>query len=315
MSRKLERRYSRLLMLLPRHYRLARGEEILAVYMAGAESEGKNRRWPDPREVLSLTALAVRTRAGTEAGRQRVKTGGLARLIALTTVFWLAFVGLGQAAQMFRMYHRLVDEGRRVYQPIMVLHYVSQGLWLVILIALALGLRRLGGTLAVGLGCLTLLTETGTTAVVRDTPFMVVAAAASYLAARRPASRSWGWLAASGLLTAFGAYWLAAPYGSFDVISPALGFDALPAGSVVALAVASCLRNRRSTAWLLAIAVAGGLAVFEFGGGFVPGGQRHVPPAEILLVALEACLIVVLAVRLVAERRRSSGDGTPSPAS
>lgn len=324
MSRDLESRYSRLLILLPKHYRLARGEEMLAVYMAGAEGEGRNRRWPDPREVLSLTALAVRTRVGTEAGRRRAKTGGLARLTALTTVFWLAFVGLDQATQMLRMYHRLTEEGRGVHDPVMVLHRLGQGLWLVVLIALAVGLRRLGGALAVGLGGLTLLTEGGATAVVRDAPFMVVAAAASHLAARRPASRgrgqgwsrgwSRGWLAASGLLTAFGVYWLAAPYAALDVMSPALGFDALPVESVVGLAVASCLWNRRSTAWLLAIAVAGGLAVFEFGGGFLPGGQRPAPPAEILLAALEAGLVVVLAVRLAGRRRRSRGDGTPSPA-
>ena len=63
MSEVLERRYRRLLTVLPKSYRKARGEELLGVLMDTAE-EGQ--RWPALGEVLSLAALGVRARAGME---------------------------------------------------------------------------------------------------------------------------------------------------------------------------------------------------------------------------------------------------------
>ena len=58
-SRKLERRYRRLVALYPMRFRRQREEEMVAVLMAGAR-EGQ--RWPRPAEVLNLTRHAAPSR-------------------------------------------------------------------------------------------------------------------------------------------------------------------------------------------------------------------------------------------------------------
>ncbi|WP_194899929.1 hypothetical protein, partial [Catenulispora pinisilvae] len=94
---RLERRYRRLLRILPKSYREARGEELLSTLMDGSE-EGRTR--PELREVLSLARLGVRARLGRAADGALVttRTGEMVRTVALTGSTLLAFVGLTQLA-------------------------------------------------------------------------------------------------------------------------------------------------------------------------------------------------------------------------
>src|SRR6185437_15949141 len=68
MSETLERRYRKLLRILPQYYRRAREEELLGVLMEGVV---EGRRWPEAREALSLARLGVRVRLG-----EAVRAGG-----------------------------------------------------------------------------------------------------------------------------------------------------------------------------------------------------------------------------------------------
>ena len=97
MSETLEGRYRKLLRILPSSYREAREEELLSVLMEGA-AEG--RRWPDPREALSLAQLGVRVRLGEAADGAQVRTqaGATARIVAIVGTVLLALTGTIQFA-------------------------------------------------------------------------------------------------------------------------------------------------------------------------------------------------------------------------
>lgn len=97
MSETLEGRYRKLLRILPSSYREAREEELLSVLMEGA-AEG--RRWPDPREALSLARLGVRVRLGEAADGAQVRTqaGATARIVAIAGTVLLALTGTIQLA-------------------------------------------------------------------------------------------------------------------------------------------------------------------------------------------------------------------------
>ena len=90
----LERRYRRLLRVLPKPYREARAEELLSVLMDGA---GQGRRWPEAREVFGMARLGVRVRMGRE-GRpvlEDTRVAAMARVVGITGTVLLAFVGAG----------------------------------------------------------------------------------------------------------------------------------------------------------------------------------------------------------------------------
>lgn len=97
---KLELRYRRLLMVLPRSCREARGEKLVGALMDGAP-EGS--RWPKPGEVFSLAmhGVRVRTRAGGAAVDQGAATS-LARAVGLCGAFFLAFQGFLSGIEMAR---------------------------------------------------------------------------------------------------------------------------------------------------------------------------------------------------------------------
>lgn len=101
MSETLERRYRKLLRILPRPYREAREEELLGVLMEGS-AEG--RQWPEAREALSLARLGVRVRLG-DAGhgaQVRTQTGGIMRAVAIAGTLLLSFTGTVQLAFIMR---------------------------------------------------------------------------------------------------------------------------------------------------------------------------------------------------------------------
>ncbi len=75
-------RFRRVLGLLPRRYRLRRGEEMLAVMLDMAQDEGRER--PSLGETLSVIALSLRLRAGAPGSSPRARSVGAAmRLITL----------------------------------------------------------------------------------------------------------------------------------------------------------------------------------------------------------------------------------------
>ncbi|WP_194906780.1 hypothetical protein [Catenulispora rubra] len=68
-SEGLERRYRRLLRILPKPYREARAEELLSVLM---ETSAQRRRWPEVREALRAVIKEWLTERG---GRPPVPIG------------------------------------------------------------------------------------------------------------------------------------------------------------------------------------------------------------------------------------------------
>ncbi|MEZ0108882.1 hypothetical protein ABH920_002883 [Catenulispora sp. EB89] len=98
-SEGLERRYRRLLRILPKRYREARAEELLSVLM---ETSAQGRRWPEVREALSLARLGIRVRMGRESGGAVVDTraGAMARAVGITGTMLLAFIGATSLGQL-----------------------------------------------------------------------------------------------------------------------------------------------------------------------------------------------------------------------
>jgi hypothetical protein len=100
----LQRRYRRMLTLLPRAYREARGEEMLGVLMDGAP---ERRSWPAVREVLSVAALGIRVRSGTRGeGPTWLSARPLARAVALTGSLWMAFTSVLFGVEEVRFWQR-----------------------------------------------------------------------------------------------------------------------------------------------------------------------------------------------------------------
>ena len=150
----LERRYRRLLRILPKSYREARAEELLSVLMEGA-AEG--RRWPEIREALSLARLGMRVRMGGEAGGVLVDTraGAMARLVGITGSMLLAFIGTTSLSLLMRNLlraHVFVWTYRHPFTwkiatarpySLNIEHYIldaaAPACWLLVLVLLALG--------------------------------------------------------------------------------------------------------------------------------------------------------------------------------
>jgi len=77
----LERRYRRLLRLLPATHRTARGEELLGLLL----DLDHGRRHPSPHEALNIIALAIRLRLTTPVTSTALTTGLSALLVAAGT--------------------------------------------------------------------------------------------------------------------------------------------------------------------------------------------------------------------------------------
>jgi hypothetical protein len=99
MSR-LERRYRRLLGVLPRWYRAEREEEMVGTFMADRDDElDFEYGWPGWPEAFAMLALAVRTRFAVDSGPARaIALGNAVRLVALLGLLANAAVALGQLA-------------------------------------------------------------------------------------------------------------------------------------------------------------------------------------------------------------------------
>ena len=106
MSRRLRRRYERLLVTYPTDYRTAHGEEILSTLLEAARP---TQRWPSWRESTSLLlgGLGLRARQAAKESPRRLWTDGLHLGVLL-----IILVNLGHALQMqFPLWIALVAVG------------------------------------------------------------------------------------------------------------------------------------------------------------------------------------------------------------
>jgi hypothetical protein len=208
----LERRYRRLLRLLPKHYRQARGEELLGALMEGVlmEGAGKRRRWPEVREVLSLAGLSVRTRwspARADGGEQSASHfGETARALALlgsavltlSAVTQLVVVEVVYGSLFVRLTTFVHVKGVRSspYGPfeihssyLMTLHRELPVLWLAVYVLLAAGWWPAARILAVALLGFAATDVTGVATVASEQLLLAAVTTGAALVARGPATR------------------------------------------------------------------------------------------------------------------------------
>jgi len=219
MSEVLERRYRKLLRMLPKHYREVRGEELLGTFLERAEQgrqdqrpgggeasrDGgrRERRWPEAREVLSLAGLSLRVRFsgnGAGGGERASQFGATARAVALIGSAVLAFSGIS-ALVWVKLTHHTLFAGFPVlhrtpagsydiqYSVVEALHLELPALWLVVYALLAAGWWTAARLLAVGLCGFAALTGAASVIVVRGQLPLVAVTTLAVLAARGPATR------------------------------------------------------------------------------------------------------------------------------
>ncbi|MFL6115021.1 MAG: hypothetical protein ACJ786_27295 [Catenulispora sp.] len=141
MSESLERRYRKLLRMLPKHYRESRGEEMLGALMEGSD---EGRRWPEAREALSVAGLSLRTRFAVDDARRTAwglpRWGQVARAVALIGSALLAFDALNTLVGIYGSFHTLVLEPSTGHVNVRwMLHAELPALWLVVYLLLILG--------------------------------------------------------------------------------------------------------------------------------------------------------------------------------
>ncbi|MEU4928152.1 hypothetical protein AB0G54_16810 [Streptomyces yokosukanensis] len=91
MTTLLETRYRTVLRLLPAYYRREREEEMVETYLEDLDRDTQDQSRPTLGEVVSIAALAVRSRLGAAgAPRPYVVLGSVTRLFALAAVLLLA---------------------------------------------------------------------------------------------------------------------------------------------------------------------------------------------------------------------------------
>ncbi|MEY9928935.1 hypothetical protein ABH926_003575 [Catenulispora sp. GP43] len=262
-SEVLQRRYDRLLTVLPKAYRAERGEELLAVLM---DKSGPRQQWPTIGEVFSLAGLGIRVRFGAEhrpasaAGRAEV-----VRIVALLSVLLMAVQGIVEAALMARFI--LYESGS--VPPVFRMgtarecSALAQAGWPVAFVALIAGWRRTGIALVAALAAGAILTRDSSA--MGMSPYArlygaipyVVTAGAVVLSFRRgaaPVRDPRRWLAALIPTAAFGVASLA------DVLPPIVHRAAPVTGSEVtyaillASALAVCVQAWSSPVWPVAAA-------------------------------------------------------------
>lgn len=307
----LERRYRRLLMLLPRSYRAQRGEEMLTALM---DSAPENRRWPKLGETLSLATHGVRVRSGLTA--EAVPAGAarpLMRAVALLGTLYLSFLsalglilGLRWNWGIYRsdINHSDLDGHHHTFTELVLLQ-ASGLLFLAAHIAVLLGRRRLVQILGWALIAVDATQITGSYTALAAIPALIVAAALIATGGRRiersPHLGRWfGVLAALAALMGFlDWHW----QGSIERPA-ALGPMAAVAVAVVTVAV---LRAWRKAEWVVAAAIIGGMAGTQ---DFLDA--NHYPlwwegtfdPALTRVLAGEAVLIVAALYGIVRQRQQ-----------
>ena len=212
MNEVLERRYRRLLRMLPKHYRQARGEELLGALMerASMEGAGERRRWPEVREALSLAGLSARTRwspARADGGeRGGSHFGETARAIAflgsavltLSAVMQLVVLQFRYGSLVVRVTTFAHVKGVRSspYGPyeihssyLMTLHRELPVLWLAVYVLLAAGWWPAARLLAVALLGFAATDVTGMASAASEQLPLAAVTTGAVLLARGPATR------------------------------------------------------------------------------------------------------------------------------
>lgn len=227
MSEVLERRYRKLLRMLPKHYRDARGEELLGTFLERAEQgrpEGggeprtergdpdareagrKERRWPEVREALSLAGLSLRVRftgTGAAGGERASQFGATARAVALIGSAVLAVTGISALVMVKMLHHTLFAGFPEVYRTpagsydvrysvLEALHLELPALWLVVHVLLLAGRWTAARLAAVGLCGFAALTGASTIVFIRGQLPLAAITTIAILAARGPATRRVG---------------------------------------------------------------------------------------------------------------------------
>lgn len=318
----LERRYRRLLMLLPAAYRAHRGEEMLAVLL---DSAPEQQRWPRLGEVLSLAAHIVRVRSGLRA--ESVSSSAaqtLMRSVALLGTLYLTFlsascllVGQHWYWGIYRsdINHSDLDGHHHALAEVVLVQAAGLVLGLGAFAAVLLGWRRVvqsAGWLLIVLGATQI---SGEYTILAAVPLLVFAAALIATARRplEPAPHPGRWFAAlAGVAAVTGAL---AWHDDGTFRQPAMTAPFVAVG-VAVLAVGVLRAWRHGAEWAVAAAIVGGMA----------GAQRvldgiHYPDfadsslidSQVRLMMIgEAVLILVAVYAIVRRRRRRSpvADGS-----
>lgn len=335
----LERRYRGLLRVLPKPYREAREEELLSVLMDGA-AEG--RRWPELREVFSMTRLGLRVRVrGTADGSisgllQSDRFGEMARFVSLLGTLFLAYFATMNLAFFVRELRKGMAGGSlevlnpfatgaqpHVFSPqYRVLAFEVPVCWLIVAVLLALGWWRAARVSAVVLVLADIVLADGVGLFQLSETLLPVVTTAALFATRGPHARGAGirgFAAVAAVIAAVGyAYQGSAGNRPTEVLSAlerwGMTDPGLAVAAVAVLAAAVGLLVYRSAARAVAVAVVGALGlgsiVLMHLAVYTPALREMAP-----LVLLVAALVAVAALAVLRERRvlrsAASRDGLP----
>lgn len=332
-SEGLERRYRRLLRILPKPYREARAEELLSVLM---ETSAQRRRWPEAREVLSLARLGMRVRMGGEAGGVLVdaRAGAMARAVGITGSMLLAFIGATSLAQLmgnlmrppglvvWTYWHPFtwkIAEGHPYGLGLEseIGHWALPAGWLLVLALLVLGWWRAARVSGLALFLVSAYLTVGTETMLREETVLAGVVTAALFAVRgvhaRPA-RLAGSVAFAAVLGS--AYWtFKGRSGPWSKAAMALqGWGATDDTHALAMAAAAMVvvgvLAYRSPVWPVALAVVGAAAV---GPVLVRVSVReNYQGSDLVPLAFLAGALVLVAGVAVAKERLTARGGRPA---
>lgn len=325
----LERRYRGLLRVLPKPYREARGEELLSVLMEGA-SEG--RRWPELREVFSLTRLGLRVRVrGTGDGAvsgllQSQGFGEMARRVSLVGTLVLAYAGSLQLSLVVRetqsgwpghrSWQLLNPFAAHIEYPLVrpqfrVVQLELPVCWVIVLALLAVGWWRSARVMAaVGFLITAALTHDVRSILNGETVLAAVTAAALFAARGRHAraARLPGLVAVAAVAGAAAYVYLGRSRKPLEALTALSGWwvtNTEPAfvGAAALVAVAGIVAYR-SVAWAVALAI---VAVAGLGPSIAQDAQLQGPTRTTMMMPLLmlACGLVAVAGLAVLKERLS----------
>lgn len=332
MSETLERRYRKLLRILPRSYREARGEELIGVLMDGA-SQG--RRWPEARETLSMARLGMRVRLGkaVDGGASRTQMGATARIVAIVGTTLLALTGSLQLAVVVSTIRLNPQTQWSASNPFTIMfpggiafaigYALAPACWLVVLALISAGWWRAARVLAPVLFVLSAYRTDGTVSALQEETLLAAVVTMAVFAVRGAhagPARITGSAGTVAMLV-LGAWVngvfgdVAGPYarpifkvvGSLQAWEVARSHDVLVAGAfLVAVGGAAAYR---SVVWPVALAVVtvAALAPVMAWGAVHPGlvGFDLVP------LVLASCVLTAIAGAAVARDRWAGRRGRP----
>jgi hypothetical protein len=312
---RLERRYSRLLTVLPKPYREARGAEMLGALMDGAP---EGRRWPKVGEALSLVGHGLKVRSGVHAeSPSKESATSSARALALAGTLLAMFnASLSSVWRLPRwgIYGTDVNwsdlDGHHHSYVEALLFQATGLLWLAGYLALVLGMQKTTRTLGVLLSGVAVFAVSGVYTLFAALPPLITALAMIVAAARGlPKARYPAWWFA--MLAPIGAAFLYLNLDSGTWLWPGRVGTVGPLILVaVATAVVTATQARRSPAWPLAFAVVAAMAIGQhlLEWNHYPMAPSVVDPVLVGLFFLEGVLISIAGYAVLRERRTLASD-------